>query len=66
MKTPVSAPLLATSDRKDKLGEEIILLNGQLNAANDRLKKLLAEFDERKARSEGTTVRSSVHGPGKG
>jgi len=66
MKTPVSAPLQADSDKKDKLGEEIILLSGQLNAAHDRLLKLIAELDESKARSGGTTVRSSDHWPGKG
>ena len=45
----------------EHLGEEITLLAGQINAANYRLLKLIAEFDDRKAWSGGGTVRSCAH-----
>ncbi len=45
----------------EMLGQEITLLAGQINAANHRLLKLIAEFDLRKAWSGGGTVRSCAH-----
>ena len=48
-------------DEDEKLGQQITLLAGQINAANHRLLKLVAEFDRRKAWSAGGTVRSCAH-----
>jgi hypothetical protein len=45
----------------EQLASEITLLAGQINAANYRLLKLIAEFDERKGWSGGGTVRSCAH-----
>jgi hypothetical protein len=45
----------------EQLGAEITLLAGQINAANYRLLKLIAEFDNRKAWSGGGTVKSCAH-----
>ena len=45
----------------EQLGQEITLLAGQINAANHRLLKLIAEFERRKAWSGGGTVRSCAH-----
>jgi hypothetical protein len=44
-----------------QLATQITLLAGQINAANHRLLKLIAEFDERKGWSGGGTVRSCAH-----
>ena len=49
------------ADDDRQLGEEITLLCGQMNAANYRLLKLIATFDDRKAWSGGGTVRSCAH-----
>jgi hypothetical protein len=49
------------ADDDQKLGEEITLLAGQINAANYRLLKLIARFDDRKAWSGGGTIRSCAH-----
>ena len=43
------------------LGDEITLLAGQINAANYRLLKLIAAFDDRKAWLGGGTVRSCAY-----
>ena len=48
-------------DEDEMLGQEITLLAGQINAANHRLLKLIAEFDRRKGWSGGGTVRSCAH-----
>ena len=45
------------SESNDKLGDEITLLAGQINAANYRFLKLIAEFDRRDAWS-GEGIRS--------
>ena len=45
----------------EKLGEEITLLAGQMNALNHRLLTLIAEFDQRKGWSVDGTVRSCAH-----
>jgi hypothetical protein len=52
----LAIPASVTDD--EQLGEQITLLAGQINAANHRLLKLIAEFDLRKAWSGGGTVRS--------
>lgn len=54
-------PQYASLDDDEMLGQEITLLAGQINAANHRLLKLIAEFDRRKAWSGGGTVRSCAH-----
>jgi hypothetical protein len=54
-------PLPANLENDEQLGDEITLLAGQINAANHRLLKLIAEFDRRKAWSGGGTVRSCAH-----
>ncbi len=46
---------------EEKLGQEITLLAGQINAATHRLLKLIAEFDECKGWVGGGTVRSCAH-----
>jgi hypothetical protein len=48
-------------DYDQHLSEQITLLAGQINAANYRLLKLIAEFDDRQAWSGGGTVRSCAH-----
>ena len=48
-------------DDDERLGRQITLLAGQINAANHRLLQLIAEFDRRKAWSGGGTVRSCAH-----
>lgn len=45
----------------NQLANEITLLAGQINAANHRLLKLIAAFDQRKGWSGGGTVRSCAH-----
>jgi hypothetical protein len=57
--TTLFSPSPTDDDRL--LGEEITLLAGQINAANYRLLKLIARFDDRKAWSGGGTVRSCAH-----
>jgi len=47
MISPASPPLIVAVDDED-LGQQITLLAGQINAANHRLLKLIAEFDTRK------------------
>ena len=54
-------PIPASFDDDERLGAQITLLAGQINAANHRLMKLIAEFDQRKAWSGGGTVRSCAH-----
>jgi len=54
-------PIPASFDDDERLGAQITLLAGQINAANHRLLKLIAEFDQRKAWSGGGTVRSCAH-----
>ena len=44
-----------------QLGREITLLSAQMNVANYRLLKLIAEFDVRGAWRRGTTMRSCAH-----
>jgi hypothetical protein len=48
-------------DHDEQLAAEITLLAGQINVANYRLLKLIAEFDDRKGWSGGGTVRSCAH-----
>jgi len=57
------AVLLAPTplDHDEQLAAEITLVAGQINAANYRLLKLIAEFDDRKGWSGGGTVRSCAH-----
>ena len=54
-------PDTSRADNNDKLGAEITLLAGQINAANYRLLKLIAEFDDSKGWSGGGTVKSCAH-----
>jgi hypothetical protein len=54
-------PQQACPDEDDMLGQQITLLAGQINAANHRLLKLIARFDQRKGWSGGGTVRSCAH-----
>ncbi len=54
-------PLPSHCDDNDQLASEITLLAGQINAANYRLLKLIAKFDDRKGWSGGGTVRSCAH-----
>ena len=61
MTAHISLPQLHDSDLDQRLGEEITLLAGQINAATHRLLTLIARFDERKAWSGGGTVRSCAH-----
>ena len=57
--TDLAFPPIPTDPETDEsLGERITLLAGQINAANHRLLKLIAEFDRRKGWSGGGTVRS--------
>src|SRR5210317_729263 len=58
---PLPVGLCVNHDDDETLGQEITLLAGQINAANHRLLKLLAEFDRRKAWHGGGTVRSCAH-----
>ena len=44
-----------------QLQQEITMLSGQINVANYRLLKLIAEFDSRRAWRCGGTVRSCAH-----
>jgi hypothetical protein len=48
----------SSADFDQLLGDEITLLAGQINAANYRLLKLIAAFDDRKAWLGGGTIRS--------
>ena len=48
-------------DEDEQLAEQITLLAGQVNAANYRLLKLIAAFDDRQGWSGGGTVRSCAH-----
>ncbi len=52
---------LSKADYDQNLAEEITLLAGQINAANYRLLKLIATFDEREAWIGGGTIRSCAH-----
>jgi hypothetical protein len=54
-------PPVSNDDDAHQLGEQITLLAGQINAANYQMLKLIARFDDRKAWSEGGTVRSCAH-----
>jgi len=54
-------PLHIYPDDNEMLGQEITLLAGQINAANHRLLKMIAEFDRREAWGGGGTVRSCAH-----
>jgi len=54
-------PLPTAPDSDDTLARRITLLAGQINAANHRLLKLIAEFDRRQGWSGGGTVRSCAH-----
>jgi hypothetical protein len=54
-------PLQAYPDDNEMFGQEITLLAGQINAANHRLLKMIAEFDRREAWGGGGTVRSCAH-----
>jgi Domain of unknown function (DUF222)/HNH endonuclease len=54
-------PLPSCVDDDETLGQQITLLAGQINAANHRLLRMIAEFDRRKAWSGGGTVRSCAH-----
>ena len=49
------------ADEDQKLGEKITLLAGQINAANYRLIKLIAEFDDRKGWNCDGTIHSCAH-----
>ena len=55
------AALPAELETDQDLGDHITLLAGQINAANHRLLKLIAEFDRRRGWSGGGTVRSCAH-----
>ena len=54
-------PLPVLIDDNETLGLEITLLAGQINAANHRLLKMIAEFDKRQGWGGGGTVRSCAH-----
>jgi hypothetical protein len=54
-------PVPASFDEDEQLAAQITLLAGHINAANHRLLKLIAEFDQRKGWSGGGTVRSCAH-----
>jgi hypothetical protein len=54
-------PAPTALDHDEQLAAQITLLAGQINAANYRLLKLIAEFDDRKGWSGGGTVRSCAH-----
>ena len=58
MNAPALIPTHFPIDNDDELAAQITLLAGQINAANHRLLKLIAAFDERKGWSGGGTVRS--------
>jgi hypothetical protein len=47
--------------KNEKLGDEITLLAGQLDAGSYRMIKLIAEFDEHKAWGDGGGVKSCAH-----
>ena len=61
MTVTAATSLHSTADQDEQLAQQITLLAGQINAANYRLLKLIAEFDERKVWSGGGTVRSCAH-----
>ena len=44
-----------------RLGQEITLLSAQINVANYRLLKLIAEFDVRRGWHDGGAMRSCAH-----
>ena len=52
---------LSKADYDQNLADEITLLAGQINAANYRLIKLIATFDDREAWIGGGTIRSCAH-----
>jgi len=54
-------PLKSHLTYDEKLGQEITLLAGQMNALNHRLLTLIAEFDLRKGWNVDGTVRSCAH-----
>ncbi len=51
---------LSKKQSNDDLGNEITLLAGQINAANYRFLKLIAEFDSREAWA-GEGIQSCAH-----
>src|SRR5690606_23087117 len=59
--TNLAFPPIPVDFDTDHLANEITLLAGQINAANHRLLKLIAQFDQRKGWSGGGTVRSCAH-----
>ncbi|TXS94157.1 DUF222 domain-containing protein [Parahaliea maris] len=61
MNLPVRITEPFHADDTDDLARQITLLAGQINAANHRLLKLIAEFDHRKGWSGGGTVRSCAY-----
>jgi hypothetical protein len=61
MNENTAAPTACPAPEDEKLGAEITLLAGQINAANYRLLTLIARFDECKAWGGGGTVRSCAH-----
>jgi len=52
--------LINPADYNDQLADKITTLAGQINAANYRFLKLIAEFDQRKAWA-GAGIRSCAH-----
>jgi len=54
-------PLPLPMEDNETLAREITLLAGQINAANYRLLRMIAEFDRRQGWSGGGTVRSCAH-----
>ena len=60
MTNSVAFPSPDRAKKNEKLGAEITLLSGQLNAGSYRLLHLIAEFDDGKGWSGAGTVRSCV------
>ena len=56
-----TASPLSKADYDQNLADEITLLAGQINAANYRLLKLIATFDDREAWIGGGTIRSCAY-----
>ena len=61
MTNSTSAPSPDRAEKNEKLGNELTLLAGQLNAGSYRMIKLIAQFDERKAWGDGGGVKSCAH-----
>ncbi len=57
---PYTIPLNDFADSNDQLADQITTLAGQINAANYRFLKLIAEFDRRQAWA-GAGIRSCAH-----